>query len=177
MAVAYLCLGSNLGEREKNLCRALTMLSGSVEIGRVSSVYETESVPRRPRGSEHPLFLNLVCRIETQLSPGDLLRLAKEIERTMGRGAGGERDAPRVMDVDILLYDDEIVETDSLAIPHPRLADRAFVLIPLAEIAPDLVHPGRRMTIAGLADAVEGREGVWKYEGGSDVSAICGRAL
>lgn len=176
LATAYLCLGSNLGEREENLRQALSLLSVKVNFEEVSSIYETEPVPILNRDKGQPLFLNLVCRIATSLSPEELLHLAKEIEAKMGR-VPSFPNAPRIIDIDILFYDNKIMETQNLTIPHPRLPDRAFVLIPLAEIAPGLVHPGLNKSIAQLAKDVEGQEGVWKYKGGFDVSNICGRAL
>lgn len=177
LGIAYLGLGSNLGEREENLRQALTLLSAKVNLEEVSSVYETEPVPILNRDKEQPLFLNMVCRISTNLPPEELYHLAKDIETRMGRVPSTQRNLPRLIDIDILFYDNQIMETPNLTIPHPRLHNRAFVLIPLAEIAPDLVHPRLGKSIAQLVKNVEGQEGVWKYKGGFDVSAICGRAL
>ena len=176
MATVYLCLGSNLGNREKSLAQALALLAQEATLEKVSSVYETEPVGYK----EQPLFLNVVCQITTKQNPWELLRLAKAIEIRMGR-APSFPDAPRPIDIDILFYDNKVIKTQDLTIPHPRLAERAFVLIPLAEIASDLVYPELRKSVIELADKVKGRSEVRKWGngtlGGLNVSTICGRTL
>ena len=172
MATTYLCLGANLGEREKNLAQALALLAQKVKLEKVSSIYQTEPVGYE----EQPPFLNLVCQISTEMELGELLCLAKAIENRMGR-VPSFPNAPRLIDIDILFYDNQIVKTQNLTIPHPRLAERAFVLIPLAEIAPELIHPELSKNIAELASAVREHNGVQKYSGGLNVSTICGGAF
>lgn len=172
LSIAYLGLGSNLGDRKENLCQALALLSQKVNLGEISSIYETEPVGYK----QQSLFLNLVCQIATNLLPEELLQLAKNIEAKRGR-VSSFPNAPRPIDIDILLYDNKTMKTPKLTIPHPSLQRRAFVLLPLTEIAPELVHPRLGKSIAQLAHDVRGRNGVRKYEGGSDVSAICGRTL
>ena len=160
---AYLGLGSNLGDREASLAEAMSHLADTpnLTLVRSSSIYETA-----PWGyTEQPDFLNCVLEIETHLSPVSLLRRAKQVEREIGRQPG-RRYGPRLIDVDILLYGGLTLRLDDpdLQIPHPRMERRAFVLVPLAELTERLVHPTLRITIADLARAVEGREGVrvWK---------------
>ena len=157
---AYLGLGSNLGNRRDNLRAALDALAadGRVAVAAVSAFYETE-----PWGyHEQPAFLNGAAAVDTILSPVNLLALCQSIERRQGRQAGGRRYGPRVIDLDILLYGSEIVsrETPDLQIPHPRLPLRAFALLPLAEIAGEVLHPVLNRAIRELAAAVDGREGV-----------------
>jgi len=150
MATAYLGLGANIGNREANLRMALRGLTRMARVESVSSLYESEAV-----GPEQPPFYNAVCRIETGLEPESLLRFLKTLEHEIGRRPGGERWGPRPLDLDILLYEERIVEEEDLVVPHPRLAERAFVLVPLAEIAPDEHHPQRIETIAQLAESVD----------------------
>jgi 2-amino-4-hydroxy-6-hydroxymethyldihydropteridine diphosphokinase len=142
VAKVYLGLGSNLGDRESNLRRALQLLPKAwITITKFSSIYETD-----PEGSAslevqaHTTFLNAVCVAETELSPTALLRVIKEVEVLMGRVAG-PRYSPRVIDIDILLFGDLIMDTPNLTIPHQAMVNRAFVLVPLVEIAPRAVHP------------------------------------
>ena len=145
MATAYLGLGSNLGDRKQNLIQALELLAKHVVVEQVSSVYETEPVGYE----QQPLFLNAVCRVSTELKPGQLLRLAKKIEAKLGRKPGFPN-SPRTIDIDVLFYGDEVFSSNELTVPHTRLSERAFVLVPLAEIAPDLVHPASGKIIKNL---------------------------
>ena len=159
MITVYLGLGSNLGNRRDNLDRALDFLSQRLRIGKVSSIYDTEPVGN----INQPRFLNLVCQAYTTLSPIELLALVKGIENKLGR-VPSKSNAPRPIDIDILFYGDQVIETPELIVPHPRLAERAFVLIPLAEIAPELVHPVSGKTIEELKRGVSGVQGVFEWE-------------
>ncbi|MBD3174257.1 MAG: 2-amino-4-hydroxy-6-hydroxymethyldihydropteridine diphosphokinase [Armatimonadia bacterium] len=153
--MAYIGLGSNLGERLENLHQATRRLaeSGGIRVSQTSSVYET-----RPWGVEdQPRFLNAAIEVLTELAPHDLLARCQEIEEALGRERTREW-GPRVIDLDILLYGDRAVRTDDLTVPHPHLEQRAFVLVPLADVAPDLQLPSGRRVEQALADV--GREGV-----------------
>lgn len=157
MVTAYLGLGSNLGDRNYKLTQALAMISRQANIKEVSSVYETEPVGFK----EQPLFLNAVCCISTKLSPTKLLTFVKGIEAALGRMPSFPN-APRPVDIDILFYGNRVIKSQDLAIPHPRLTQRAFVLVPLAEIAPELTHPENGKTIKELLSNLESTEGVRK---------------
>ena len=134
--IVYLSLGTNLGNRAANLRGALAGLLPHTRVLRASPVYETE-----PWGyTDQPAFYNQVVEAETRLDPVDLLKQLKRLESDLGREPTF-RYGPRLIDMDVLFYDDQIVQYDSLQIPHPRMAERAFVLVPLADLAPDLVHP------------------------------------
>ena len=147
MNTLYLSLGSNLGDRKSHLDRALERLrQAGVEVKRASSIYETEPVGLRAQ----PWFLNLVVEGETELFPLQLLRRLQSIEIAMGRRRSAARGGPRTIDIDILFYGNFVIESEALIVPHPRLAERRFVLEPLMEIAPDLRHPVRHLTVKQL---------------------------
>ena len=154
---AYLGLGSNLGNRQENLAQAVKGLGSGPDISvlRTSGIYETA-----PWGlTGQPDFLNLVAEISTHLSPHLLLDRVKELEKESGRQPS-PRFGPRLIDVDILLYGNCVVDEPDLKIPHASLHLRAFVLVPLAELAPAALHPVLGLTIAQLFDQVDGLEGV-----------------
>ncbi len=152
----YLALGSNLGDRRSNLTAALQCLHEVIELHSISSVYETEPVGYRDQAD----FLNMVCCGKTSLPVEELLQHVKSIEVALGRKPSF-RNAPRPIDIDILLYDDLRLQQEHLTIPHPRMAERAFVLIPLVEISPHVVDPVSGYTAEELLRNVS-QEGVKK---------------
>jgi len=142
----FLSLGSNLGHRAKNLAKAIYSLEEEgVKVKKTSSLYETQPVDF----PDQPWFFNQVIEVEIDLDPLDLLHLVKKIEKRMGRKIL-ERKGPRIIDIDILLAEQTVVQTDELAIPHPKMESRNFVLVPLKEISPDFLHPIMKVTIENL---------------------------
>jgi len=147
MARAFIGLGSNLGDRRANLERALALVGASegVTLGAVSSFIETDPVGGPPQGR----FLNAAAELQTTLEPRAVLAALLDVERRMGR-LRRERWGPRVIDLDLLLYEDRIVDDEDLVLPHPGMHRRRFVLAPLAEIASEAVHPRLAKTVAEL---------------------------
>lgn len=145
MSIAYISAGSNVGDRVANLDFGARRLGEKGKIFRTSSFFETEPVGY----ADQPWFLNQVFELETALPPHELLAWCNEIERGGGR-VRTFANAPRTLDLDILLYDDLIISAPDLIIPHPRMTERRFVLEPLAEIAPDLPHPVEKKTVRDL---------------------------
>jgi len=156
----FLGLGSNLGDRSKNISEAVRLLMKNNKVVKVSSFYET-----RPVGyTEQPDFINAVCQIITTSTPEELLIMVKKIENDMGR-IPGKTNGPRIIDIDILLYEDKTMNTATFTIPHPRMTERFFVLIPLAEIAPEMIHPVYHQTIQKMLDDLGVPEGVKRLPG------------
>jgi 2-amino-4-hydroxy-6-hydroxymethyldihydropteridine diphosphokinase len=157
---SYLSIGSNLGDRAANIERALTMLTAAgVRIIRRSSLYKTEPVDFTAQG----WFLNLSVEVETALMPRQLLHAIRRVEQEMGRRRI-VRAGPRVLDIDILLYGTSIVRAAELEIPHPRMAERRFVLVPMAEIAPGLRHPVLKLTMTELLASTQDRSQVIRWQ-------------
>jgi 2-amino-4-hydroxy-6-hydroxymethyldihydropteridine diphosphokinase len=154
MPLAYVGLGSNLGDRRGLIREALKRLGriDGVRVLKRSRIIETDPVGK----TDQPKFLNAVAEVETRLEPGPLLSRLRAVERDLGR-VRHERWGPRTIDLDLLLWDDRSMATPRLTLPHPRLAERRFVLAPLAELCPRRRVPGTGRTVGGLLRDVEGR--------------------
>lgn len=153
MATAYLALGANVGNRLENLRMALRLLVEHARVVEVSSLYRSDALV--PEGAAPgPDFLNAVASVETDLEPPELLRALKEIEREIGRRPAAHW-AARPIDIDVLLYDERMLTTPDLTVPHPAMLKRNFVLVPLAEIAPGARHPAAGATIGEVAEDID----------------------
>jgi 2-amino-4-hydroxy-6-hydroxymethyldihydropteridine diphosphokinase len=159
--IAYFSLGSNLGNREQNLQEAIRRAKAWGRIVAVSSFYETEPV----EFTDQPCFLNCVIALETTADPAQLMRELLRIENEMGRKRTVKK-GPRSIDIDILLFGDAVVNTPELTIPHPEMTRRRFVLEPLAEIAPELLHPVSQKAVKELLAELAPGQRVQKYQRG-----------
>jgi 2-amino-4-hydroxy-6-hydroxymethyldihydropteridine diphosphokinase len=159
MTRVYLSLGSNLGDRERNLRAAIEALPpAGAQPARISSFYETEPVDF----IDQPWFLNCAVEAETQLPPLELLRALRGIESGLGSKKEFAK-GPRLLDIDILVYGDATIDTPELQVPHPRMTQRRFVLVPLAEIAPDLRHSSWNAAVAALLERLEDQSAVRRF--------------
>lgn len=158
-SLVYVGIGSNLGKRKENCLEAISLLEESpfISVTKRSSLFETEPVGYE----DQPPFINCVIEIETTLDPRRLLRVCQEVEDILGR----EREirwGPRIIDIDILLYNNLVINEQDLRIPHPHMHERGFALIPLSEIAPDVIHPVKKKKIKDLLRAMKDRHSVVK---------------
>jgi 2-amino-4-hydroxy-6-hydroxymethyldihydropteridine diphosphokinase len=161
----YLSLGCNVGDRPKNLQDALAALPKSgVNVKRMSSVYETEPVDYL----DQPWFLNMAVEAETELAPATLLQRLRGIEAQMGSKKQIAK-GPRLIDMDILLFGNEVIDTPDLQVPHPRMHLRRFVLQPLSEIAPNVRHPQSGLTVSELLASTPDKSTVREFDGGSQL--------
>jgi 2-amino-4-hydroxy-6-hydroxymethyldihydropteridine diphosphokinase len=162
LSTAYICAGSNIGDRVGYLQQANMLLKDTpgITVLEISSIYETEPVGYK----DQEWFANAVIKIETDLEPHDLLAECMRIEKQLGRDRSTEeRWGPRTLDLDILFYDDRIIAEEDLRIPHPRMHERAYALVPMLELDPDFVHPILGKTVVDLHNELEEPEEVYLY--------------
>ena len=169
--ISYLSIGSNLGDRLDTFQRAFQLLTENLQVELIacSSLYETDPVGY----TDQDCFLNAVFKVKTDLKPEDLLQTCNDIEQELGRKRE-VRWGPRTLDLDILLYNHENIETEILSIPHPRLHERAFVIVPLMEVDPDIRLPKMNTSLSDLLEKIPDKEGVrlWKQKNGEGVFAL-----
>lgn len=168
MSLAVVGIGTNLGDRDHNIARALAAIQAHSILVSCSPVYESQPA----YVEDQPLFLNLACKIETTLAPHGLLGQLKQIERQLGR-TPTFRYGPRLIDLDLLFYEDLSLNSPDLILPHPRLAERAFVLLPLTHIASDWIHPQFHLSVQELCQKLgDVQDQIWLY---SQISAYLPR--
>lgn len=165
--ISYLSIGSNMGDRLDLFKKAIDYLQSddNIRISNISSIYETEPIGY----TEQAKFLNAVLKVETSYKPEELLLKCQETEKVNGR-IRDIRWGPRTIDLDILLYNYENIETESLSVPHPRMLERAFVLIPLLELVPNITLPKMDIPLVNILENIQDKEGVrlWKLKSGED---------
>jgi 2-amino-4-hydroxy-6-hydroxymethyldihydropteridine diphosphokinase len=161
--LAFIALGSNMGEREKHLQSALQMLGEHprIQVLRLSSIYETEPVGYL----DQPAFLNAVAAVRTDMKAGELLGAMLDAELKLGR-TRDIRFGPRTIDLDLLLFGSEVLTEPELIVPHPRMLERAFVLVPLLDVLEEAAVPGLEEPLSAYLDGLEGKEGVTRWNTG-----------
>ncbi|HET7628833.1 MAG TPA: 2-amino-4-hydroxy-6-hydroxymethyldihydropteridine diphosphokinase [Bacillales bacterium] len=171
MTTAYIGLGTNIGERDRYLHEAVLRMDGHrrIHVTRLSSIYETEPIGCTDQAD----FLNMVAEVSTELAPDELLHATASVENQLGR-TREVRWGPRTIDLDILLYNQATIETDALTIPHPRMHERAFVLVPLSELNPSFQVPGTNVSLSEYVKQISGKEGVrlWRLNSGEERFAL-----
>ena len=150
MSIVFIGIGSNLGDRVANCKKAIDEISSIAKVVQISSLYETDPVGKE----DQPEFINCVVEIETELSPQDLLKHLNRVEEELGR-VRHEKWGPRIIDLDIIFYDDQVIIDQNLEIPHPRAHLRRFVIEPLCEIAPEFIHPKFSISVLELLNKIE----------------------
>jgi len=172
--VIYLGLGTNLGVREENLAEVVNRISSvdGLVLNRISRIYETS--PVEATGQD---YYNAVAMAQTTLSPTELLSAVQKIEKCMGRINRSRRGEPRFIDIDVLLYGEEVIESPELTLPHPGMKKRLFVLVPLADLAPELVMPGETRTVDEIANEVSSTHEDQKIKNLGSFSKITGSLI